>query len=342
MITIDGSLGEGGGQVLRTALGLSLITGQSFRIYNIRARRKKPGLKRQHLCAVQAAQQIASADVSGLKLGSLELSFHPRKTQPGEYHFSIGTAGSTSLVLQTILPALLLAEGPSHFILEGGTHNPLAPPFEFIEKVFLPIIHRMGPKVEICLDRYGFYPAGGGKVRVEIQPADALLPLEIMERGFIKDFGAQAKVAHLPIKIAERELKVIKHQLPLVAKKLEIQEILNSPGPGNVVMVEVVAEQITEVFTAFGALGKPAEKVAQEVVEETQEYLDSGVPVGKYLADQLLIPLALAGRGGFKTLPLTQHTQTNILVLNRFLDKDFVIKELDKNQTLVEVCSPKA
>src|SRR5919109_679677 len=166
MLTLDGSFGEGGGQILRTALGLSLVTGQPFRMFKVRAGRPKPGLQAQHLAAVKAAATIGCAEVEGATLGSQELVFAPKQITPGEYAFAVGTAGSATLVLQTVLPALMSASTPSSLILEGGTHNPLAPPFEFLLKVFLPLVHRMGPAVKVKLDRHGFYPGGAGKMRV--------------------------------------------------------------------------------------------------------------------------------------------------------------------------------
>lgn len=182
MIIIDGSIGEGGGQILRTALALSMVTGQPFRIENIRAGREKPGLLRQHLTAVNAAATICTATVDGAAIGSRELTFTPEKAKPGEYTFSIGSAGSTTLVLQTVLPALLTADGPSSLTLEGGTHNPHAPPIDFLERTFLPLINRMGPTVTVTLERAGFYPAGGGRVVVKIQPAAKLSSVHLPVR----------------------------------------------------------------------------------------------------------------------------------------------------------------
>jgi RNA 3'-terminal phosphate cyclase (ATP) len=186
MIHIDGSIGEGGGQILRSALGLSMATRQPFRIENIRAARAKPGLLRQHLTAVNAAVTICSATVEGNAISSRALSFEPGKVAPGDFTFSIGSAGSTMLVLQTVLPALLVAEGPTRLVLEGGTHNPFAPPMDFLEKVFLPLISRMGPQVTVVLERAGFYPAGGGRAVVHIEPVVKLQPLHLRERGAIR------------------------------------------------------------------------------------------------------------------------------------------------------------
>jgi RNA 3'-phosphate cyclase len=191
MLTLDGSAGEGGGQILRSALALSLLTGTPFRIEKIRARRAKPGLLRQHLTAVQAAARIGSAQVEGAELGSRALTVRPGTVAPGEYHFAIGSAGSACLVVQTVLPPLLLASGPSVLIVEGGTHNPAAPSWDFLARVFFPLLERMGARIRTKLERHGFYPAGGGRLRVEIDPVSTLAPLELLKRGEIAERSAR-------------------------------------------------------------------------------------------------------------------------------------------------------
>ena len=213
VIVIDGSEGEGGGQVLRTSLSLSLITGQPFRIENIRAGRPRPGVMRQHVTAVEAACAVGGAECEELAVGASALTFVPGKIQPGEHRFAVGTAGSTSLVLQTLLPPLMLAGRPSRLVLEGGTHNPSAPPFEFIARVFLPLINRMGPRVSAQLLRPGFYPAGGGRIEVEIAPAGRLERLDLIDRGELRRVEARALVAALPGEIATRELAVVGKRL---------------------------------------------------------------------------------------------------------------------------------
>ncbi|MEZ4528753.1 MAG: RNA 3'-terminal phosphate cyclase, partial [Desulfobacterales bacterium] len=213
MISIDGSFGEGGGQILRTSLALSLLTGKAFEIRNIRSGRKKPGLMHQHLTALKAAQKIGNADVRGGQLGSGTVIFVPGRVQPGYWHFSVGTAGSCTLVLQTVLPVLLTAGGESELLLEGGTHNPFAPPFDFLARTFLPLLNRMGPEVTATLFRPGFYPAGGGKFRVSVRPCQKLTHLHLTERGEILSRSARAIVAKLPLHIARRELGVIEKKL---------------------------------------------------------------------------------------------------------------------------------
>lgn len=319
MLTIDGSFGEGGGQILRTALGLSLATGTPFHIEKIRAGRKTPGLLRQHLTAVQAAAEISKGDVTGASIGSRDLTFRPKPAVPGTYGFAVGTAGSATLVLQTVLPALLTAPGPSNLTLEGGTHNPWAPPFDFLAKAFLPLVERMGPRIAATLERRGFYPAGGGRFTVAIEPARALSRLDLLERGEIRSALAKAIVASLPASIARRELQVIERKLSLPGLVSRVEEDRDSTGPGNVAVIVLECERLTEVFTGFGQQGVRAETVAERLVDETRRYLSAGVPVGPHLADQLLVPMALAGGGSFRTLPLTRHSTTNIEIVRLFL-----------------------
>lgn len=335
-ITIDGSFGEGGGQVLRTSLGLALVSGQPFRIEHIRANRKKPGLQRQHLTAVKAAAEIGQATVEGAEFGSRALAFTPGQVRPGEYRFDIGTAGSVTLVLQTVLPALMTAPGPSTLILEGGTHNPMAPPVDFLQRAFLPLVRRMGPHVAIELDRYGFYPAGGGRVVVRIEPRGSLEGLELVERGRVTDREVRAVVARLPEHIARREADTARRKLGWEAKCATIEEV-ESAGPGNFVTVTIGCAHATEVFTGFGQIGVPAERVAAGPAKEAKRWLEAGVPVGEHLADQLLVPMALAGRGRFRTLPPTEHTRTNIAMVMRLLDVEIASQELGRDDWQLEV-----
>ncbi len=327
MITIDGSYGEGGGQILRSSLALSLVTGQPFRIDNIRAGRKKPGLMRQHLTAVNAAAKIGSAGVAGNAIGSKQFSFQPKSIQAGDYRFAVGTAGSCTLVLQTVLPALILADSPSRIILEGGTHNPYAPPFDFLKQSFLELLNRMGPRVEANLEKPGFYPAGGGRFSVAIQPA-RLKPLDLIERGAIRNTIARAMVANLPADIAKRELNVVRKKLGWRDDCLQTVEVKESSGPGNILSLAVESQNVTELFTGFGERGVSAESVAKKAVRQVQAYLEADVPVGSYLADQLLLLTALAGRGRFRTMTPSRHTSTNMDIIRKFLDIKIEAKQI--------------
>ncbi|MGJ5820574.1 RNA 3'-terminal phosphate cyclase [Paludibaculum fermentans] len=327
MIQIDGSFGEGGGQILRTALSLSLVTGRPIRIDNIRAGRERPGLLRQHLTAVLAAAEIGQAQVEGAVMGSTSIGFVPGSVKAGEYRFAVGSAGSGTLVFQTILPALMLAEGPSKLVIEGGTHNDAAPPFPFLERAFLPLVERMGPRVQVVLERPGFYPAGGGRFTAEILPAVRLKPLHTGERAEITGRRVIAIIANLPSDIAEREARTAARLLEWGPETQVIESSRESAGPGNVVMVEVQSRGVTEIFTAFGKVGVSAERVAKRAVQEAQEYLVSKAAVGEHLADQLLLPMALAGAGSFTAVKLNQHSLTNMEVIRRFLPVRFEISE---------------
>lgn len=328
MLTIDGARGEGGGQILRTALSLSLCLHKPFRIVNLRARRRRPGLLAQHLAAVLAAAAVGRAQVHGAQLHSRELTFVPTGIAAGGYHFDIGTAGSTGLVLQTVLPALMTAPAVSTLVLEGGTHNPLAPTFEFLRQAFLPLIGRMGATVDAELQRPGFYPVGGGVMRVRIEPVGRLEPLQLVERGAVRDIHASALLAHLPRHIGERELRVIGLALALSTGQLKLVDAGAARGPGNAVSVVVRCDHVTEVFTGFGQKGVAAEVVAAGVVTEAQRYLAADVPVAEHLADQLLIPLALAGGGRFRTLVPSGHTRTNMEVIEQFGGRRFDCTEV--------------
>ena len=282
MITIDGSEGEGGGQILRTSLALSLVTGQPFHMERIRAKRQKPGLLRQHLTAVEAAKTIGCAEVVGATMNSPVLEFRPGPVTSGNYHFAVGTAGSAMLVLQTVLPSLLTASGPSTLTLEGGTHNPSAPPFDFLSRSFMPLIHRMGPSVELELRRPGFFPAGGGRFLARIEPVKRLSQLVLPERGAIQRRRAQVWLSKLPADVAERELVIVREQLRWRAEECEVEVVAHPKGPGNALVLEIESEHVTGVFTGFGERGRPAQDVAREAIEAAKAWLEADVPVDEW------------------------------------------------------------
>jgi RNA 3'-terminal phosphate cyclase (ATP) len=337
MLEIDGSYGEGGGQILRTSLALSLLTGKPFRIINIRARRKNHGLQRQHLTAVEAAAKISAAETKGATLGASEFEFVPSSIKPGKYEFTISTAGSTTLIFQTILPALMVADEPSEVSFEGGTHNPLAPPFDFLKKTFVPLINQMGPQIELTFDRYGFYPAGGGRWSATIKPSSKLNPQDFVERGSILQVLCKILTAKLPEDIAVRELAVLM-QNGISQEKFEMVRVDESNGPGNVVMIESASENVTELFTGFGEPGAKAEAVAEQALRQLEFYKASEVFAGEYLADQLLLPMALAGGGSFTTLRLSGHAITNMQTIQNFLECKFRFQEIKNNHVDVSVC----
>lgn len=337
MIRIDGSLGEGGGQVLRTSLSLSMVTGTPFTIENIRANRPKPGLMRQHLTCVKAAAEICGGQASGAELGSNALTFVPGTVRAGSYKFEIGTAGSTTLVAQTILPAMMLNGEPSLIELEGGTHNMQCPPYDFLEQCFFPHLRAMGVGIDAQLYRRGFFPAGGGRWTLKIEPTMALKPLELMDRGDQTRLSAEAVVSQLPKSIASRELKVIGKTLDIPYEALVVAEDTSSIGPGNIAQVKAEYEHHTEIFSGFGKMGVSAENIGKNTAKAAKRFINSEAAVGPYLADQLLLPMALGGGGKFTTQRPSLHTTTSIETIKAFWDVDIVLAEGEKGVWTVEV-----
>lgn len=336
LLRIDGSQGEGGGQILRTALALSLVTGQPFRLERIRARRPKPGLLRQHLTAVEAAARVCGAVASGAELGAETITFTPGAVRGGEMLFAIGTAGSATLVLQAILPPLLLAREPSRVVVEGGTHNAYAPPFDFLATTLLPLLRRMGADLSARLERHGFYPAGGGRLVVDITPSPLRTPLTLIERSAVA-ISAEALVSGVPVKVAHRELRVVHEQLDVPWTELEPRVVEDSPGPGNALLITLASDTVTEVVTGFGDKRVSAGAVAGGACREAKAYLTAGVPVGAHLADQLLVPMVLGAGGAFRTLAPTAHTTTNAGVIEMFLGPRVRLDAQDDGTCLVTV-----
>ena len=334
-LQLDGT--NGGGQMLRTALSLAMITGQPFRMTNIRGKRPKPGLMRQHLTCVKAACEISDGTADGAEIGSTELVFRASKLRGGNYQFAIGTAGSTGLLFQTLLPALLHADGPSKLRLEGGTHNPMAPPFEFLARVFLPALRRMGAEVSISLVQSGFAPVGGGVIECEIQPCVKLTPIDLHERGELKSMSLRVPTRNLPISIAGRMLDAALVQFPCDDATVEIRE----PGPGRGVccLYEAVFENCEELTSSFGETNVTAERVGRRAAKSIQDFISSGTPIGRHLADQLLLPMALAGSGGFTTMVPDDHVPTNISVIEKFLPVKFQIAQADRGKRVVTLDS---
>lgn len=335
MIEIDGSFGEGGGQILRSSLALSMVTSTPVRIRNIRAGRSKPGLMRQHLTAVQAAAHICGARVSGDAIGSKDVIFEPGEVNGGDYEFRIGTAGSTTLVLQTILLPLLLADRPSRITLDGGTHNPFAPPFDFLAQAYLPLVNRMGPTVRASLERPGFFPAGGGRIVVDIEPAKGLVGFDLTERGELVRRRARAFVANLAPSIGERELAVVAKRLQWTPDELSVEIVEKSHGPGNILTLALEYEHVTEVFTGFGEVKRSAEAVATHAVQACERYVKRSAPVGEYLTDQLMLPMAVAGAGSFASTGLSRHAETHIELIRRFLEVQIDVRRIETKDSLI-------
>ena len=318
MIEIDGSAGEGGGQIVRTALALAMCTRSPVTLRKVRANRSKPGLRAQHLAAVRAAAAICAARVDGAVTASTTLRFEPGAVRPGRYEIDVGTAGSALLVLQTILPALAFCDSPSEVLIRGGTHNPRAPTFEFVRDAHLPLLARIGFRAELSLQRHGFYPRGGGLVRASIEPFRSGNTLQLLERGALRTCTADVLLSRLPAHIAERELGVLRLRLGLSGSACRIDTVA-APGVGNTVHVRVDCAHVTTVFCGFGMRGVPAETVAGRLADEVAQYLDGDVALDVHLADQVLLPLALASGGEFSTLAPSGHTRTNAAVIRSFL-----------------------
>jgi len=327
-IFIDGSRGEGGGQVLRSALTLSILTGHPIRIDNIRTKRRKPGLAAQHLAAVRAVTAISRADVVGATLGSTTLQFRPGRVQPGRYRFDIGTAGSTSLVFQTIFLPLALADTRSSVTITGGTHVPWSPSFDYLDRQWLSMLRRMGFDATLTLEKAGFYPRGGGQIRAKIEPAGTLHHLELNERGKLLEVIGISATSNLPRHIAERQRQQVECRLTGRIPNLTIETVsMVSPGRGTAMYLQAECENGGGSFTALGKRGLPAERVADEAVDQLETYLDKDAALDKYLADQLILPLVLAtGLSTFSTAKITQLLLTNVEVVQAFLDVEIVVE----------------
>jgi RNA 3'-terminal phosphate cyclase (ATP) len=321
MIEIDGSQGEGGGQVLRTSLALSSLTGQPLHIYNIRARRSKPGLLPQHLKSVEAAVAISSANVRGATINSRELIFQPGQVHPGRYQFDIGTAGSTSLVLQTIYLPLSFADGKSYLSITGGTHVPHSPCYHYLEYQWLHYIRQIGLEIDLSMEKAGFFPRGGGCIRASIRSAKELTPLEAIERGNMQRLSGLSAVANLSEEIAKRQKLQALRRLESRFHDTKIKTLaLPSSAKGTFLSLLAEFEYSRCFYFALGELRKRAECVADEAVDALETFLSTDGTVDQYLADQLLLPLAFAsGISRLHTSQITLHTLTNAAIIQNFL-----------------------
>jgi RNA 3'-terminal phosphate cyclase (ATP) len=328
LIEIDGSQGEGGGQVLRTALSLAACLGKAVHIHHIRAGRKNPGLMRQHLACLKAIAEICNADIKGATIGSKAVEFAPGKIKAGDYRFAVGSAGSSTLVFQTVLPALLLTGKPSRLTLVGGTHNPMAPSFDFIQHCFLPVLRQIGCQFDAKLERYGFYPVGAGQWTIAINPPAAFDKLKLEQRGQLLSAGGECLSAGIPGHVTVREKQQLLKRLKWPNDNISIGQV-ESLGPGNSVILTLSYPKIAEVLESHGALGISAERVANDAVDQLRRYLDYGAPVGQHLADQLLLPLCIGAGGSFVTGPLTEHFKTNVAVIKQMLNVDISTEEIE-------------
>ena len=282
---------------------------------------------RQHLTAVLAAQTICNAKVQGAELGASEFIFLPREIKGGEYEFAIGTAGSTALVAQSIIPALLHAKTPSTVVISGGTHALAAPVFEFLQQTYVPLLQQMGFKLEISLQRYGFFPAGGGKITIQTKPHQQLYPLHLLHRGTIKQLSAQTVFANIPGNIALREKETIQANMDWPETQVHIKELTRVSSQGNYILFTLEFDNVTHTISTLGEKRVSAEEVAKQACNTALAYLESNVTAGEYLADQLLLPMALVGEGSFTTVEPSLHSHTNMAVIKAFLKRDFQIVE---------------
>jgi RNA 3'-terminal phosphate cyclase (ATP) len=325
-VEIDGSSGEGGGQILRTSLSLSCITGRPLRILNIRKGRKKPGLMSQHITCVNAISEICNAEVSGNEMGSTELLFIPKKIKHGNYAFDIKTAGSSSLVLQTLLPPLILTDGPSQIIIKGGSHVPFSPTYHYIAEVFIPMLNRIGIKVDCSINRYGFYPKGGGEVKFRIFPAERLKGLNLVSRGNLVSIRGYSGVSHLPMNIAQRQRDSLLRRIHPLSAEIEVLNV-SSHGEGSFVFLKIEYENTIAGFSSLGKKGKPAEHVGEEAAKEFMNFHNTSACLDPHLCDQIVIYLSLSREDSTLTTScITQHLITNLWVIERFLKINYQVE----------------
>jgi RNA 3'-terminal phosphate cyclase (ATP) len=321
MIHIDGSLGEGGGQVFRSALTLSMMTGLDFRIDKIRSNRKNPGLRPQHMKAVQAAAEICGASFEGGQIGSQKITFSPGNVKAGKYRFDIGTAGSTALVLQTLLLPLSKADVPSTVTISGGTHVPWSPCFHYLDLNYLPFLWKLGLDIHVRMEKAGFYPRGGGQIRATIGPSEQLTPVRFAERGRLLEIRGISAVANLSRNIATRQRRQVIGRL---GRRFPLNDIrifeMQAPSPGSLILLLAEFEHTHVCYFALGQKGKSADKVADEAIAKFEAFMATNGVIDEYLADQILLPLAFAkGTSVFYTSKVTNHLITNAKIIEVFL-----------------------
>lgn len=337
MISIDGSFGEGGGQILRTSLSLAAITGTEVRLEKLRAKRQKPGLMRQHLACARAVADICGGELEGAELKSQELTLRPGRIRGGEYHFAIGSAGSTILLAQTVLPVLLYADVPSTVVIEGGTYNDKAPAFDFFAETYLPCLRAMGVEAEASMSRIGFYPAGGGRIELRVKPIRAWRRFALRERGKLQDALVTAIGSGLDESILVDELRIfqagLEGMMSFQAEKSEVESV----GPGNVLLARLKYDNLTEVFSVCGNLNVSRHSVAKRLAGEVRQYLTKQYVVESHLADQLMVPLALGAGGDYRTGRPTLHAETNRAVIARFLKAKIEFTQEDNHIWIMEI-----
>ncbi len=328
MVEIDGSYGEGGGQILRTSLSLSCLLKKPFRIFNIRKNRKKPGLMPQHLVCVKAVQALSNAKVKGDNIGSTELFFIPEEVRPGSFYFDVKTAGSTSLILQTIVPSLIFSNKKSSIILKGGTHVPFSPSFHYIEGVFTYFLKKIGIEINVSIEKYGFYPRGGGEIRAEINPIKEIKPLRIKERGIIKRIKGYSGAGNLPISIAERQKNAFIERIRELNLSVEMDVINKIPtlGQGTFIYAQLESENSIAGFTSLGERGKRAEMVGEDLAKDLIKHYCTNAAMDPYISDQIILYLSICKEfSEFTTSNISNHLMTNLWVINHFLEFKYLV-----------------
>ncbi|MGD2080508.1 MAG: RNA 3'-terminal phosphate cyclase [Nitrospirota bacterium] len=320
MLEVDGSFGEGGGQILRTSLSLSCLLGKPFRIYNIRRGRSRPGLMPAHITAVRAAAEVCGAEIEGASKGSPELVFRPGRVGSGDFSFDIGTAGSTSLVLQTLLPPLAFSGGASTVAVRGGTHVPFCPTFDYLSEVFVPLLRRIGLSLTAEIESYGFYPRGGGRVLVSVEPCPRVSPVDLTRRGGLLAIEGVSAVAGLPLSIARRQREAVLESLGDYKPEIDTKEV-GAFGQGTYVFLKARYEGAICGFSSLGARGKRAEVVGEEAAAAFLAHHRSGSCLDPHMADQIVLYLALAdGESRYTTSEVTGHLSTNLHVISKFME----------------------
>lgn len=329
MVEIDGSEGEGGGQILRSALALSVLTGRPFKLVNIRANRSKPGLQPQHVMCVKAAGAISGAQYKGAANGSSVLYFEPRAVRSGNYTFAIGTAGATALVLHTVyLPLALRGDGPSEVAITGGTHNIHAPCYHFLETTWAAHLARMGIKVQLEMTRPGFYPRGGGEIRAVIHPCERVNGLSLLACPELTTAGGFSAYAGLPESVGRKQARRLGARLKSegVESHIPVEE-WEAASPGSVAAVIFRQLPVPALFFGLGERGKPSESVADDAADEAVRFRNARAPVDPHSADQLLLPLALSDDPSeYRTSEVTRHLTTNVETVRKFVDRTISIE----------------
>lgn len=341
LVELDGSVGEGGGQILRTALTLSLLTQRPFHIQKIRANRPNPGLAHQHLMAVKAALAISESTARRAELQSQDLYFQPGPVKAGSYVISVPTAGAMTLVLQTIFLPLCLQPQPSHLEFQGGTHVPWAPAFEYLSEVWVPTLKRLGIEMTLYMDKAGYYPKGGGRFIADIRGEAKLSSLDLEQRQALQSLETIAVLTDIPETVATREWKALAQAIAPLHRHIPLKKTLHtysSPGPGNALFLIARFENSVAGFDALGEKRKPSEDVANEVARQFQEFMTTTSAIDVHLADQILLPLAIAPASSrYSVAKIEDHLTTNAQIIQEFLPVKIEIQGNKDGPGFVEI-----